>query len=178
MPLTSSRLSKPSEPSTPAPAAASPQQNVSPRRRGGLTPAAAGASAAVAPRTDALDAEAQVQDAVQDPPGEGEQTPPAETTNTPSTAPAPAPKVGRPAGARDRAPRVPRTPVELPEDAANSDDPVILRRVLTSLDQEARELKAKYDARIREIDAEFTPQRDALRAKYKAVSNKLANVMI
>ena len=168
MPLNKSRLSSPSAPvpeETKEPAAI--DTTVSPRRRGGLSTTSAAADPNPEPRKDALEEQETSEAATGDP-------------EPPATVEAPKSTVGRPAGAKDKAPRAPRAaraPVVLPEGAEQSDDPVILRRVLTAIDNEARELRLRKEAEIAEIDAKYKPEQDRLKAEYKAVSSKLANVL-
>lgn len=163
MPLNKSRLSSPSAPApeeTKEPAAI--DTTVSPRRRGGLSTTSAAADPNPEPRKDALEEQEE------------------QETDEAAAVEAPKPTVGRPAGAKDKAPRAPRAaraPVVLPEGAEQSDDPVILRRVLTAIDNEARELRLRKEAEIAEIDAKYKPEQDRLKAEYKAVSSKLANVL-
>ena len=171
MPLNKSRLSSPSAPAPEeAKEPAAVDTTVSPRRRGGLSTTSAAADPNPEPRKDALE-EQEEQETDEAAAG---------TPEPPAAVEAPKPTVGRPAGAKDKAPRAPRAaraPVVLPEGAEQSDDPVILRRVLTAIDNEARELRLRKEAEIAEIDAKYKPEQDRLKAEYKAVSSKLANVL-
>lgn len=148
---------------------AAPQREVSPRHR--LSTRAAAEEAAPAPRQDALeDDEYNLQKAAEEekeiprPPSAaprariGDSLP--KEPDQPSSDIVEKPRRGPKPGTR----RVLKPKTELPEDAAESNDPAILREVLRGIENEIRTARAEFEAKAK-----------GLAAQYKAVSAKLAD---
>ncbi len=153
----------------PAPVA---DENTSPRRRT-LTPAQAGAAAAVEPRKDDLDREAAVDAAVQElsdavsgapsDAGLDDNTPPANDPPPPAVETQTKPQAPEPAKRRGPKPKV---TVALPEGAAESDDPAVLRQLLRNIENDVSEARKQYLAAVQ-----------PLVEQYKAISTKIADLL-